>query len=103
MFAVIETGGRQLRVEPTQMIRVEKIEGEVGDTVTFDHVLLVGEEEELRIGTPVVPGVQVIAKIIEQGKKRKILVGKFKRRKKYRRLYGHRQHFTGLIIKEIVA
>ncbi len=103
MFAVIETGGRQVRVEPEVQIRVEKIDGEIGETITFDRVLLIGEGEELRIGTPAVPGAQVIARIVEQGKARKVVVGKMKRRKNYRRVRGHRQPFTGLLIKEIVA
>jgi len=103
MFAVIETGGRQIRVEPDRLVRVEKLEGEVGETITLDRVLLIGEGEELRIGTPAVPGAQVTARIVEQGKGRKVLVGKMKRRKKYRRLQGHRQAFTGLLIKEIIA
>lgn len=103
MYAVISTGGKQYQVAQGERIRVEKLAGEVGDTVELDQVLLVADGEEIKIGQPLVEGVKVTAKIVEQGKAKKIIVFKKKRRKGYRRKQGHRQLFTALEIQGISA
>lgn len=102
MYAVIRTGGKQYRVEPGQLLRVEKLEGEVGAQVSFE-VLAVGGEGGLKVGDPVVGGASVKATIHEHGRGKKIHVFKYKRRKNYRRSQGHRQDYTALKIAEIVA
>ena len=103
MYAVISTGGKQYQVAQGERIRVEKLAGEVGDTVEIDQVLLVAEGEEIRVGQPLVEGVKVTARIVEQGKAKKIVVFKKKRRQGYRRKQGHRQLFTALEIQSISA
>ncbi len=94
MYAVVRTGGKQMRVEPGQAVRVEKLEGAVGDRVELDDVLMVAGEGESRIGTPVLEGVKVVGTITEQGRGPKITIFKMKRRKGYRRKAGHRQYYT---------
>ena len=101
VYAVIVAGGKQHRVREGDLVRVEKIDGEVGESVEFDRVLLVAGDTVPRIGTPVVDGACVEAEIVRQGRGRKVLVFKKKRRKNYRRLYGHRQPFTHLRIVRI--
>ncbi len=96
MYAIIETGGKQVRVEPGATIQVERLRGDKGDRVQFDHVLLVSDGAETKIGTPYVEGTPVLAKILEHGRAKKIRVIKMKRRKNYRRSYGHRQEYTEL-------
>ncbi len=103
MYAIIKTGGKQYRVSPGQTLRVEKLEGAVGDNVELSDVLLVGGEGETRIGQPLVDGVKVNAEIVEQGRAKKIIVFKKKRRKGYHKKQGHRQLFTSLKITEISA
>ena len=103
MYAVIQTGGKQYRVAAGDKIRVEKIEGEAGTKVTLNDVLLVASGEDVRIGKPVLEGVQVNAEIVEQGRGEKIFVFKYKRRKNYRKRGGHRQAFTTLRIDGIQA
>lgn len=103
MFAVIKTGGKQYRVTEGETIRVEKLPGEVGSTIEIEEVLAVGEGAVLRVGTPVVEDASVSAEIVEQGKGKKIIVFKKKRRKGYSKKQGHRQLFTALRIKEIKA
>ncbi len=93
-YAVIKTGGKQYRVEPGDVLRVEKLVGEVGNEIAFDEVLLRQSESGLAIGTPVIEGARVAAVIIGQERERKILVYKKKRRKNYRRRQGHRQSVT---------
>ena len=94
MYAVVRTGGKQLRVEPGQAVRVEKLEGAVGDRVELDDVLLIAGEGDSRIGTPVLEGVKVVGTITDQGRGPKITIFKMKRRKGYRRKAGHRQLYT---------
>lgn len=101
MYAVVETGGKQHRVRAGDLLQVEKIDGEVGTTVTLDRVLMVGGEGEPQFGTPMLEGAAVETEIVRQGKSRKILVFKKKRRKNYRRMYGHRQPFTHLKVTGI--
>ncbi|RJQ82719.1 MAG: 50S ribosomal protein L21 [Desulfobacteraceae bacterium] len=103
MYAVIAAGGKQYRVEKGEILRVEKLEGDVGAEVAFEQVLMLGEGENVRIGRPVVEGASVKGHIVEQGKHKKILVFKYKRRKRYRRKQGHRQIFTAVRIDTIEA
>ncbi len=100
MYAVIKTGGKQYRVAQGDVVRVEKLEGSVGDTITFGEVLLIGGDA-LKIGTPSVAGAKVTAKITAQDRAKKVIVFKFRRRKNYRRKTGHRQPFTALQITGI--
>ncbi len=102
MYAVIKTGGKQYRVATGDKLRVEKLPGSVGDAVVLDQVLLLGGES-VKLGTPVVAGAKVEAKIVSQGLGKKLVVFKFRRRKNYRRKNGHRQPFTALEITNIVA
>ncbi len=101
MYAIIRTGGKQYQVSAGEQVRVEKIEGNVGDTVKLDDVLLIADGESITVGKPVVAGAHVTATIAEQGKHKKIRVFKKKRRKGYRLTRGHRQAFTALKIAEI--
>ena len=102
MYAVIATGGKQYKVEPGQLLRLEKLPGEVGAKIEIKPVLMVGGEGEPKIGRPFLEG-NVAAVIEEQGKARKVLVFKKKRRKGYRVKRGHRQHFTAVRIEAINA
>ncbi len=103
MYAIIRTGGKQYQVAAGDTLRVEKLKGEVGDTVELSDVLLVADGDDVKVGKPVVDGAKVVAKIAEQGKAKKVLVFKKKKRKGYRVLRGHRQLFTALSIEEITA
>jgi large subunit ribosomal protein L21 len=102
MYAVIKTGGKQYKVAEGEFLKVEKLEGEVGDSIEFVEVLMVGGEKTV-VGIPFVSGATVTAKIAAQGKDKKILVFKSKRRKDSRKLRGHRQHRTVLKIEKISA
>lgn len=102
MFAIIETGGKQVKVEEGQTIFVEKIEAEEGATFTFDKVLLVGGDS-VKVGAPTVEGATVSAKVEKHGRGKKITVVKFKRRKNYKRKQGHRQPYTKLTVDKIDA
>jgi len=102
MYAVIKTGGKQYKVSEGDLLKIEKIEGAVGDTVELSEVLMVGGEE-VKIGTPLLPEAKVTARIVEQGKDKKVLVFHAKRRKGYRKTYGHRQPITRLQITGIQA
>ncbi len=103
MYAVFKTGGKQYRASTGDVIKVEKIEAEKGATVELDQVLMVGEGENVKIGTPFLEGGKVTAKVVDQGRRDKIKVIKFKRRKNYRRQMGHRQYFTQIEITGIDA
>ena len=100
-YAIIRTGGKQYRVEPGDVIWVESLEGDVGSEISFPEVLLRGEGDSVTIGSPLVEGASVAAKIIGQEKTRKILVFKKKRRKNYRRRHGHRQMTTGIQVVSV--
>ncbi len=102
MYAVIKTGGKQYRVSEGQRLRVERIDGDPGQPVTFDQVLLVGGES-LKIGQPTVAGASVTAEIVTHDRDKKIIVFKLRRRKNYRRKTGHRQPYTELKITGITA
>ncbi len=101
MYAVIRTGGKQYRVAPRDVLRIEKIEAEPASTVTFEEVLLVVDGERLEVGRPLVEGARVRAVVLEQIKGPKIIVFKKKRRKNYRRKKGHRQQLTVVRIEDI--
>ncbi|MDD2580449.1 MAG: 50S ribosomal protein L21 [Desulfuromonadaceae bacterium] len=102
MYAVIKTGGKQYKVAEGEFLKVEKLEGEIGDSIEFGEILMVGGEKTV-VGAPLVAGASVTAKIAVQGKGKKILVFKSKRRKDSRKLRGHRQHLTVLKIEKITA
>ncbi|TDM13036.1 50S ribosomal protein L21 [Macrococcus lamae] len=102
MFAIIETGGKQVKVEQGQTIWVEKINAEEGATFTFDKVLLVGGES-VQVGSPVIEGATVTAKVEKHGRGKKITVFKYKPKKNYKRKQGHRQPYTRLTIEAINA
>lgn len=102
MYAVIKTGGKQVRVSEGQEIYVEKLEVEAGETFEFTEVLMLGGEKTV-IGTPVIEGAKVVAKVLKHGRGPKIIVFKYKVRKNYRNKQGHRQAYTKLVIESIVA
>ena len=101
MFAVIRTGGKQYRVSPDMVLKVEKLEAEAGETVTFNDVLCVGGDAGLTIGGPTVPGASVTATVIAQDRLDKVIIFKKRRRQNSRRKNGHRQHVTVLRIAGI--
>ncbi|MGA8941445.1 MAG: 50S ribosomal protein L21 [Thermoactinomyces sp.] len=103
MYAVIETGGKQYRVEKDSVLYIEKLDAQEGDTVTFDKVLLVKNGEETKVGSPVVEGAKVTGKVVKHGKGKKIIVFKYKPKKNYKRKKGHRQPFTKVVIENIEA
>jgi large subunit ribosomal protein L21 len=103
VYAIIKTGGKQYRVSPGDVVRVERLPGERGDEVVLDQVLLVTDGQDLRVGQPLVENASVKGEILRQGKAKKIVVFKKKRRKNYRRKQGHRQLFTSVAIKEILS
>jgi large subunit ribosomal protein L21 len=101
MYAVVTTGGKQYRVQKGETLRIEKIPGDVGSQVAFNQVLMVSDGDRVEIGQPLVENAVVNAHIVEQGKHKKILVFKYKRRKRFRRTQGHRQQFTAVKIDDI--
>ncbi len=101
MYAVIKTGGKQYKVAKDQIVIVEKLAAATGDSVAFDQVLLVGEDEKTTLGAPYVAGASVMAEVVEQTRGDKIIVFKKKRRKKYRRKQGHRQRYTDVRVDTI--
>jgi large subunit ribosomal protein L21 len=101
MYAVIKTGGKQYRVQPGETVQVEKLDADIGKTVEFSEVLMVADGENVRLGTPHVAGVKVVAEVVDQGRDAKILVYKYRRRKAWHRKQGHRQPFTALKVTEI--
>ena len=103
MYAVIETGGKQYRVAPGEQVEVERLDGEVGNRVEFDRVLMIRTDEGLNIGHSVVEKARVVGEVLAHDRGDKIIVFKKKRRKNYRRTRGHRQWFTRVKILEIQA
>lgn len=101
MFAIIESGGKQYRVQQGDVIYVEKLNMDVGEMVSFDEVLAVGQGDEVVWGTPVVPGLSVSAKVVEQGRAPKIVVFRYRAKSNHRRRKGHRQPFTRVLIESI--
>ncbi|NLM50037.1 MAG: 50S ribosomal protein L21 [Clostridiaceae bacterium] len=103
MYAIIETGGKQYQVKEGDVLFVEKLDVEEGGSVTFDKVLLVGADSDVKVGAPYVEGATVTAKALAQGRGKKIIVFKYKPKKGYRRKQGHRQPFTKIQIEKINA
>jgi large subunit ribosomal protein L21 len=103
MFAVIKAGGKQYRVAPNDILRIERIEGQPGDRVELGSVLMVGGADGVTLGAPLVEGAAVAAEVVEQSRADKIIVFKRKRRKNHRRRNGHRQHQTVLRVTEILT
>ena len=103
MYAIVKTGGNQYKVAQGDVLFVEKLEANEGDVVTLDQVLAVAGENGLTVGAPVVEGATVTAKVVAQGKAKKVIVYKYKAKKDYRRKQGHRQPYTKLVIESINA
>ncbi len=101
MYAVIKTGGKQYKVSPGEIVRVERLAGNIGERVSFDNVLMVNTDQDVKIGNPQLTGIPVIGEIIDQGKSKKIRIVKKKRRKNYRKTQGHRQPFTAVKVLSI--
>ena len=101
MYAVVRTGGKQVRVTPGESVRVEKLDGNVGDQVELNDVLLVGGDDRVVVGKPTVEGAKVVGTITDQGRGPKIIVFKMKRRKNYRRKSGHRQAYTEIRVDKV--
>lgn len=103
MYAVIKTGGKQYRVVTGEKLKVEQIPADVGSEITLDQVLMVGEGESVKIGTPLVSGASVKATVVSHGRHDKIRIFKMRRRKHYQKRQGHRQNYTELRIEAISA
>jgi large subunit ribosomal protein L21 len=103
MYAVIQTGGKQYRVAPGDEVRVEKLMGQKGDEISFDRVLLTSDGENVQVGRPFLENTKVLGRILHQGKDKKVVVFKFKRRKGYRKTRGHRQPFSLVRIENVQA
>jgi len=101
MYAIVSSGGKQYKVQKGEILRVEKISGDIGAPVSFDKVLMFSDGENVNIGQPVLENVLVNGHIVEQDKAKKIVVFKYKRRKRYRRKHGHRQQYTAIKIDSI--
>lgn len=102
MYAIIETGGKQIKVEEGQVITIEKLDTDQGDSVTFDKVLFVGGDN-VKVGSPTVDGATVTAQVQKHGRQKKITVFKYKAKKNYHKKQGHRQPFTRVVIDKINA
>ncbi len=103
MYAIIKTGGKQYRVAEGDQIFVEKLPADVEAEVVFDEVLAVVNDGDVKVGAPVVDGAKVTAKVVEQGKEKKVLIFKYKSKSNYRRRQGHRQPYTKVVIEKIEA
>lgn len=102
MYAIVNTGGKQYRIQEGETFRIEKVTGDVGSEILFDQVLMVSDGENVNIGKPMLENVEVRGHVVEQGKAKKVIVFKYKRRKGYRRKQGHRQQYTAVKIDKIV-
>jgi large subunit ribosomal protein L21 len=103
MYAIIETGGKQYRVQEGDVLRIEKLEAEAGQTVEISSILAVSKDGKLTVGAPTVEGAKAVLKVVEQGRAKKIIVFKYKSKKNYRRKQGHRQPFTKVVVEKIEA
>ncbi len=101
MYAVVATGGKQYKVEKGNVLRIESVKGKIGSDISFDNVVMFSDGENVKIGQPNVDDVAVRGRIISQSKSKKIIVFKYKKRKGYRRKYGHRQPYTAVLIEEL--
>ena len=103
MYAIIETGGKQYKVQNGDQIRVEKLDAEIGSTVVFDKVLAAGEGSDIKVGTPYLDGLTVEADVVESGKGDKVIIFKYKAKKDYRKKQGHRQPYTMVEITSVAG
>jgi len=103
LYAVIETGGKQVKVTEGEIVHIERLPNEEASEVVFDRVLLCGEDGAVKIGTPYVEGAKVEAKVVKNGKSKKVVVFKYNAKKNYRRKQGHRQPYTRVQIEKIIA
>ncbi|HPM78891.1 MAG TPA: 50S ribosomal protein L21 [bacterium] len=103
MYALIETGGQQFKVQEGQTIKVERIEGEVGAQIELDKVLLVRSDSDVKVGAPYLNGAKVLGEIVAQDRNKKVVIFKYKRRKDYHKKVGHRQPYTALKITKITS
>jgi large subunit ribosomal protein L21 len=103
VYAIVRTGGKQYRVEPGEVVRLELLDAEVGASVTLDDVLLVGGDDGVHVGAPRLENAAVVGTVVEQGRDKKIRIFKHKRRKHYRRTKGHRQSYTAVKIERVEA
>jgi len=103
MYAIVEAGGKQYRVEEKAIIAVERLDAAVGETVELDRVLLVKTDAKVHVGKPLVGGAKVICRVVSQDKARKVVVFKYKPKKNYRRRTGHRQPYSRLLVEKILA
>ncbi len=103
MYAIVKTGGKQYKVSEGDVLFVEKLEANTGDTVTLDEVLACSKDGELKLGAPAVEGASVQAKVVEQGKAKKVIIYNYKAKKDYRRKQGQRQAYTKLVVEKINA
>lgn len=103
MYAVIKTGGKQYKVSPGDMVRVETLEAKPGDTIELKDVFMVADGDKVSVGKPMLASAKVTAEVMEQGRGEKLLIFKHRRRKNFRKTIGHRQNYTALKIKEIKA
>ena len=103
MYAVVKTGGKQYKVAPGEKLKVEQIPADVGAQITLDQVLMVGEGESVRVGTPTVAGASVVATVVAHGRGEKVKIFKMRRRKHYQKHQGHRQNYTELRIDAIAG
>ena len=103
MYAVVKTGGKQYKVKEGDIFRVEKLPGEIGTEIAFEDVLMISDGENVQVGTPCLDNVTVKGTVVEQGQAKKIIVFKYKRRKRYRRKQGHRQQFTSIKVDSITT
>ena len=103
MYAIIETGGKQYKVQNGEQIRVEKLDAEIGSTVVFDKVLAAGEGSDIKVGTPYLDGLTVEADVVESGKGDKVIIFKYKAKKDYRKKQGHRQPYTLVEITSVAG
>lgn len=103
MFAIIETGGKQYRIQQGDTIRVEKLDVNVGDKVEFKEVLAIGKGSDVVFGAPLLANACVVGKVLEHGKEKKIIIFRYKAKSRYRKKNGHRQPFTKVVIESITA
>ena len=101
MIAIISTGGKQYKVSEGDKIKVEKLEAEVGDKITFSDVLFIGDEKEIKIGDPTIKGAKVESKVLDQARHKKVWGIKHKAKKRYKMKFGHRQSYTEVEITKI--
>jgi len=103
MYAVINTGGKQYKVSPGDVVRVETLNAKKGETVEFSDVYMIADGDKVSIGMPALKTAKVVAEVVEEGRREKLLIFKHRRRKGFRRTIGHRQNYTAIKVKEITA